>query len=335
MLPRIILIRAIYSIVILLSIVAVTGILIILKSKIEIYQQVTDHSVETPEYEPFPVSVDIAKKIIIEDPSVNNLFEETFANAPESKNKWWNQLAAVLFSKDWYQNLASPVSRIIVIWPGERKEQLSKNIGDVLAWSQEDKETFMKLVDEAEPKLAEGKYFPGQYVTHKKATPEDIYKLVYGQFENEILDRYTPEVEAMVPLDQALIIASLLEREAGDFHNMREISGVIWNRIFIDMPLQLDASLQYIKGSNPYEPNWWPIVKPKDKFQDSPFNTYQNSGLPPAPISNVSTESVLAALNPIKTTCLYYFHTENGQYYCSENYQGHVDKLKEIYGRGK
>jgi len=107
---------------------------------------------------------------------------------------------------------------------------------------------------------------------------------------------------------------------------------VIWNRLFIDMPLQLDASLQYAKANNPYEDNWWPAVRPEDKFIDSPFNTYQNKGLPPEPIANPSVDAIVATLNPRVTDCIYYFHSATREYYCSVTYEDHVSKLREVYG---
>jgi UPF0755 protein len=100
------------------------------------------------------------------------------------------------------------------------------------------------------------------------------------------------------------------------------------------MPLQLDASLQYAKANNPNEPNWWPAVRPADKFIESPFNTYQNKGLPPEPIANPSVDAIVAALNPYSTDCVYYFHSPTREYYCSVTYEEHVRKLQEVYGTG-
>ncbi|MCA9357509.1 endolytic transglycosylase MltG, partial [Candidatus Kaiserbacteria bacterium] len=183
--------------------------------------------------------------------------------------------------------------------------------------------------------IAEVKYYPGQYVAHKGATPNDMKDLIEQEFQTKILSRYTPEVEKQVPLNDALIIASLLEREASDFNNMREVSGVIWNRLFKYMPLQLDATLQYVRGSSQYEAKWWPAIKPADKYIKSAYNTYKNPGLPPAPIANPSAEALLAALNPVVTDCIFYFHAKGGQYYCSPTYEEHVSKLKSIYGQGR
>lgn len=329
------LVRAIISLVIILTIAAVFGIVLLVQSKQHIISYVEKKvtQAEMEDFTPFPVSVDVTTKTIVDNPAVTSYYTDSLAITPRKEDNWWNQIAALFGSKDWYQNLASPVGRIIVIWPGERKEEVAKNIGDILGWDKADQTDFKNLVDATEPVIAEGKYFPGQYVAHRGATPADIQALLTEAFQTEVLNRYSPEVATKVPLSEALIIASLLEREASDFENMREISGVIWNRLFTDMPLQLDATLQYVKGSSPYQQKWWPIVRPADKYLDSPFNTYKHKGLPPAPIANPSAEAILAALNPVITDCLFYFHSKK-EYYCSPTYEEHVAKLRSIYGRG-
>lgn len=287
------------------------------------------------EVAPFPVSVNTQTEEIVESPDFHTFYESTFAQTNTKPHKVIGKFTAILSTKGWYQNLASPVSRIVVIWPGERKEEVVKHIGDILDWDTADRAEFARLIDTQSPAMPDGKYFPGQYVTHRSATPLDIASLIATKFSDEVTLRYTNEVAEQVPFKDALIIASLLEREASDFQNQREVAGVIWNRLFIDMPLQLDATLQYVKGSNPYESKWWPVVRPQDKYLNSDFNSYQNKGLPPSPIANPSAEAILAALNPIATDCLYYFHGPKADYYCSADYAGHVTKLKEVYGQGK
>lgn len=326
--------RIFYNLTLVGSISVSVALIFLLQSQSFVFNSATKNT-DSTQSEPFPISVDPKTSTIFDNNTlVNNFYSETVALNPQSENRLFNKVAAVFATKGWYQNLASPVSRIVVIWPGERKEEIAKNIGDILLWTDEDREEFIRLVDNKEPILKEGKYFPGQYTTHRYATPEDIYQLISTEFDDEVIKRYNNDIASIVPLDDALIIASLIEREASDFNNMREVSGVIWNRLFIDMPLQLDATLQYARGSNSSESKWWPVPVPRDKFIDSPFNTYQNNGLPPYPISNPSTESILAALNPVITDCLYYFHSKNGDYYCSVSYEDHVSKLRELYGRG-
>jgi len=306
--------------------------LIALESKQQVYQ-----APSTPEVDrvtPFPVSVDPSEGTITEQALVDEFYNQYIARGSISDNNWLSKIAAVLQTNRAYQQLASPVSRIIVVWPGERSEQATKNIGDVMRWDSAQRAEFAQLMSANQFDFTQGFIPPGKFVTHREASPEDIAQLLQAEFQSTVADRYTSEVSSYITLDEALVIASLIEREARDFENMREISGVIWNRMFIDMPLQLDASLQYAKANNPYEENWWPVVRPADKFIDSPFNTYQHKGLPPEPIANPSVDAIVAALNPYPTKCIYYFHSATRDYYCSVTYAEHVRKLQEVYGTG-
>jgi len=334
MIGRTVFIRSAYILVILLVFVATISISLLLQSKEVVYRQSGYNSQSELPTRPFPISVDPISQTINEIDSVKYFFSDSLTQAPEEPSLL-AYIAAFFMREDWYQNLASPVSRIIVIWPGERKEEIADNIGDVLRWNTLQREEFIAYVTAKEPTFIEGTFIPGQYVTHRYAQPVEIAEMISKQFSTEIANRYTDEIAAKISLNEALTIASLLEREASDFENMREISGVIWNRLFIDMPLQLDATLQYVRGGNTTESNWWPVPRPADKFLDSPYNTYQNKGLPPAPIGNPSAAAVLAALNPRETNCYYYFHHTDGSYHCSESYEEHVEKLIGFYGQGR
>jgi len=322
-----------YAVILLIALV-LGGVTLLLQTKSFVYKNST-LPIAIAEIYPFPVSVNTHTQEIIENPAFSTFYETTFAQTNTPSHKILSALTAVLSNKSWYQGLASPVSRIVVIWPGERKEQVTQHIGDILGWDRAQRTEFENLIESQSPTLPDGKYFPGQYVTHRLATPMDVASLISTEFNQQIIQRYPQTVSDQVPLEDALIIASLLEREASDFQNKREVAGVIWNRLFINMPLQLDATLQYVKGAKRSESKWWPAVRPADKFLDSEFNSYQHKGLPPSPIANPSAEAVLAALNPIATDCLYYFHGPNADYYCSVDYQQHVSKLKKVYGQGK
>jgi UPF0755 protein len=113
---------------------------------------------------------------------------------------------------------------------------------------------------------------------------------------------------------------------------MAVISGILWNRLFSDMRLQADTTLQYVRGTA--RNGWWPVPRPRDKYLKSTYNTYLNKGLPPGPIASPSVAALYAALNPEKTDCLFFFHSK-GTFTCSVTYEEHVKKLKKIYGRGK
>lgn len=283
----------------------------------------------------FPIGVDPVLMTITENPLAETYLEEhggRRALASRVRRNWFSRTLAVLVEQSWYQNLASPTGRILIIQPGERKEQVIDNFGDILKWDEGARREFAALVLGTELQVAEGTFFPSTYVVPRNATPQKVSSLVSERFKNEVLSRYSEEIEAVVPLTDTLTIASLLEREAYDFNDMRLISGVIWNRLFVGMNLQLDASLQYAKAT---EKNWWPVVRPRDKDIDSPFNTYQHAGLPPEPIANPTLGAILAALNPRNTDCLFYFHDKDGGFHCSPTYEGHVALLKQFYGRGK
>jgi len=286
---------------------------------------------------PFPIGVHPAAKAITENPGVNTYLDSALSYTTQKdpiKNNWVGYTIAKLAQLDWYQNLASPTGRILVVRPGARREEVLKNFSKILHWDEEMKQTFTALVVSAAPAMEDGKFFPAHYLVGKNATPEEVADILTQRFNTEIRTRYPSDVERLVPMEDALIIASLLEIEAYDFIDMREISGVIWNRLFIGMNLQIDATLQYAKGTAS-ETTWYPQVKPDDKYIDSPFNTYQNAGLPPAPIGNPSTAAVLAALNPVNTDCFFYFHDKDSQFHCTPTYEQHVDLLKQFYGRGK
>lgn len=294
----------------------------------------TEEIVIIPEV--FPIGVNPLTKTITENGAVETYLAShlTLQTKRNTKENWLNHTLAILAQFDWYQNLASPMSRILVIESGERKEEVADNFGDILKWTDAERDSFISIIAGSTPQLTEGKFFPDHYVVTKDATPEIVAQLVTNQFNLEVLSHYTSDVANIVPLNDALTIASLLEREAYDFEDMRYISGVIWNRLFINMNLQIDASLQYAKA-NEQKSIWWPVPRPSDKYINSPFNTYKNKGLPPTPIANPSTEAILAALNPRSTDCIFYFHDQDGGFHCTPTYEEHVALLKQYYGQGK
>jgi cell division protein YceG involved in septum cleavage len=285
----------------------------------------------------FPVSVHPLAKEIVENPDAE-AYLERHLSLQSPRNPLGSALLGKFFSTlalfSWYQNLATPSLRTLVIEPGERREQVVNNFGKILNWDAGTKEAFVAEVISSRPEITEGMFYPGVYVVPRGATHAEVVPLLQDRFNTEVGANYSKEVEEIVPLKDALTIASLLEREAYDFEDMRQISGVIWNRLFAGMNLQIDASLQYAKGSSSTVA-WWPRVHPRDKYIDSPYNTYEHAGLPPAPIANPSLDAILAALNPKKTPCMFYFHDRNGGFHCTETYTEHVALLKQYYGRGK
>ncbi|OHB17530.1 MAG: hypothetical protein A2749_00440 [Parcubacteria group bacterium RIFCSPHIGHO2_01_FULL_45_26] len=226
------------------------------------------------------------------------------------------------FTGSWaYQNLALSNTRYVYVREGLRREEVVGLFSKQLDWDTVERADFISA--------PEGMYYPGSYLLSKDKDSEIVRELMLNRFEREIADRYATSTKKIISIPTALKIASLVEREANGKSDMRLISGIIWNRIFKDMPLQIDATLQYAKGSE--ELGWWPAVLPEDKDINSPYNTYKRKGFPPTPIANPGLASVYAALNPKKTDCLFYIHDKRRRIHCSATYEGHKQNIDRYY----
>ncbi len=307
------------------------------------YIHTKDRLTPPPFAEQFPVTVDPINKTIIEDERVNAYFQ----------NQNFDIQAVILFSAYKFEevllrlvvsisaimesnNLALANSeKFVIISAGLRKEEVANAFARALGWNDKERKEFTSLRSGQDLPLAEGSFFPGIYAVKSGARPLDVQDLVNKRFTNNVLSRYGTSTAQIVPLNVALTIASLIQRETIGTDDMRIISGIIWNRIFANMNLQLDATLQYVKANNKRTTVWWPEIHPRDKFIKSPYNTYMHGGLPPTPIANPSVAAIIAALNPLKTTCMFYFHDDDGNLHCTPTYKEHVALLKQYYGRGR
>jgi len=280
---------------------------------------------------PFPFGVFPSSHTIVERPELDLFIQDTIASnhTPTKKNQSWLALFfQELESYPLFQQLANPSQRVAVIWSGERKEQVTRTFQSIFDWTDEETVRFASLIYETEPYITDGAFYPGRYIFTTDAKPDTVASHIAEQFYNEVIQRYSDEISSEISLTDILIIASLIEREAYDFNDMRYISGIIWNRLFIDMPLQIDATLQYARGVPGNNRTWWPVPTSHDKFYESPYNTYLNKGLPPNPISNPSIEAIIAALNPRETDCLFYIHNRKGEFFCSSDYDSHRELIK-------
>lgn len=287
--------------------------------------------------QPFPISVDPSRKLIVENPQADALIDADggaqLSAATAEIGQFFSWLASAVASLPFYQQLAGTDVQFVTIQPGYRQEEVAQAFAGSLGWSSKQRQAFLASLKSTPPTLSEGEFVPGTYEVQAAATPLEVQNLLNDRFATEILDRYSTSTSAQVPLNDALTIASLIERETGGADDMRMISGIIWNRIFANMNLQIDATLQYAKA--PTTKSWWPVVRPADKYIKSAYNTYAHPGLPPAPIASPSIAAVIAALNPKPTDCIFYFHDRYGKFHCTATYAEHVKLLKKYYGQGK
>ncbi|KND47121.1 MAG: UPF0755 protein [Parcubacteria bacterium C7867-004] len=209
--------------------------------------------------------------------------------------------------------------------PGLRKEEIATILAKKLEWTPEEKETWLTVDTVPNASQAEGVYPGGTYLIPSDRTPAEVAVQLRARFQEEFAPYAELVIEKNITWTEAITMASLIEREAAK-SDKALIAGILWNRINDGMRLQVDATLQYIRGE---EGNWWPVPNVEDKKIDSPYNTYKYAGLPPHPIANPSIESIEAALNPEKTKCIYYLHDTDGVIHCSPTYAGQVANVNK------
>jgi UPF0755 protein len=145
---------------------------------------------------------------------------------------------------------------------------------------------------------------------------------------NENFAPYLPQFSAKNMLwTKGLTLASIVQREAANDADTPLIAGILLNRLNQQMPLDVDATLQYARGDK--GKGWWASITLADKKTISPYNTYINVGLPPHPISNPGIPAIEAVLNPAKTDCLYYLHDKNHITHCAVTYADHQANIEK------
>lgn len=163
----------------------------------------------------------------------------------------------------------------------------------------------------------EGYVFPDTYFFSPFASTEQVVATLRETFDIRLAELSDELASSPHTLEEIIIMASLLEKEAKTLEDKRMIAGILWNRLDIGMALQVDAVFGYIKGTETFHPS---LV---DLEIDSPYNTYRNRGLPPTPIANPGIESIRAALTPIESDYLYYLTGRDGVMRYARTFDGH------------
>ncbi len=226
---------------------------------------------------------------------------------------------------------SAPALVWVVIPEGLRKEQVADRLATALEWDEELRDTFLEAPVAKPYELTDGFYFPDTYLIPTTETGAAVARRFINRF-NENFDPLLPELRnANIKYDTAVKLASVIQREAAGQHDMPLIAGILWNRLLIKMPLEVDATLQYARGNT--GSGYWAPVKSTDKTIDSPFNTYMYPGLPPQPISNPGMDAINAVLHSEETTCLFYLHSDDRQIHCADTYEGHLENI-DVFLRG-
>ncbi|HVV68921.1 MAG TPA: endolytic transglycosylase MltG [Gammaproteobacteria bacterium] len=182
-----------------------------------------------------------------------------------------------------------------------------------------DPQTIMQTLG-LSPENPEGMFYPDTYLFALGTKDTKILHMSY-QLMQKRLQHLWSQRAANVPYQQpyeALIVASMIEKESAQAKERPLIAGVILRRLKIGMRLQIDATVIYGMGQN-----YSGAITRKDLQTDTPYNTYTRAGLPPTPIAMPSYTAIKAALHPQGDKALYYVAKGDGSHIFTDNLQAH------------
>lgn len=162
-----------------------------------------------------------------------------------------------------------------------------------------------------------GRMLPNTYSIYWTSEPEAVVKKILAEFETVVLDRYGERFDELDrTVNEIVTLASIIEWEAYHEEEKPKISGLYWNRLERGMRLQADPTVNYVVGERRR-------LLYTDYQIEHPYNTYQNRGLPPGPITNPGRSSIEAALFPQNHDYLYMVANPEGYHIFSETFEEH------------
>ena len=188
----------------------------------------------------------------------------------------------------------------------------------------------------------EGFLFPDTYQFSRGVSGEEVVEKMRENFEKKITPELREEIEGQgKTIFEIVIMASLLEKEVKTFEDKELVSGILWKRLENGMPLQVDATITYIKKTTNLEgprsfsekgEAYGSRISIEETKINSLFNTYKYLGLPPGPICNPGIDSIKAAIYPKNSDYWYYLSTPEGKTIFSKTLEEH-NIVKEKYLR--
>ncbi len=178
---------------------------------------------------------------------------------------------------------------------------------------------------------AEGRFFPDTYAYARGVSDLTVLRRAHRTMQHKLAEVWAARAED-TPLkspDEALILASIVEKETGTAADRPLVAGVFVNRLRIGMPLQTDPTVIYGLGEA-FDGN----LRKRDLLTDTPFNTYTRGGLPPTPIALPGLASLRAAVRPERTRALYFVARGDGSSVFSETLVEH-NRAVNRYQRGQ
>ncbi len=171
----------------------------------------------------------------------------------------------------------------------------------------------------------EGYLFPATYIFQKGMTEREILQAMLNKFNSEYTEEfYSRAKELNMTVDEVITSASIVEREAATAADLKKVSSVFHNRLSGKMALESCATVQYILKERK------PVLSIADTKIKSPYNTYQNKGLPIGPIASPGKAAIQATLYPEKTEYMFFVAKPNGEHIFSKTYEEHIKAMRSV-----
>lgn len=187
------------------------------------------------------------------------------------------------------------------------------------------------LAPQSEYALPEGLLFPDTYRFYAGTTDRQLYQQAFSRMQN-VLDTLWAERADDLPIDtpyEALILASIVEKETGAAHERGKVASVFVNRLNTGMRLQSDPTIVYGLGDR-----FRGVIYRSDIQETTAYNTYRINGLPPTPIAMPGREAIAATLNPEHTEYFYFVSRNDGTHVFSRTLQEH-NRAVQTYQRNR
>ncbi len=173
----------------------------------------------------------------------------------------------------------------------------------------------------------EGYLYPDTYLVPKEITAQGVVTMLKNEFQKNYI-AIVKQTPIEMTDNEIVTLASLIERETLKGEERPMVSGILYNRLQLGMPLQVDATVQYTLANMRCRnlkscEDWWPTVLRGDYTIVAPFNTYKISGLPPHAIASPSKTALEAAATPKTNDYIYYLHDKGGTIHYARTLEEH------------
>jgi UPF0755 protein len=208
----------------------------------------------------------------------------------------------------------------VTLIPGETTEVFLRTLAKKESLDIEKLKTaYYKLTQQPE-----GALYPETYSLAHGSSEEKIIETIFEfskkQFETLQKEHKVDKTE----FERKLVIASIVEKEAASKDEMPTVASVVYNRLKIGMPLQMDGTLNYGLYSHQK------VTAQRIREDNTNYNTYKNKGIPTYPVCNPSKEAINAAFSPASTDFLYFVRGANGRHNFSNSYTEHVSNINNV-----